>query len=277
MTELDARFSSKGASPTDWVEGRQHIEDAEVFWLSSVRPDGRPHVTPLLSVWHEDSMYFCTGPEERKAKNLKQNPHFTAGADVGDVFQNLTAAQAEARIAGFRDMAQRTERLPFPTLAAVRGLCLAAGLETILTLDLIWASENAQFAFAEPIIGLTPIIGGAYRLAARVGAGRAIETVLTARPYLAATMEQWGLVNRVLPDAELDEKSLSFAQRLAAGPTRAYEVTKRLLCAYRDKGVASADQLTPAACAALFETEDMVHGIESLLEHGPGHARFKGR
>lgn len=203
--------------------------------------------------------------------------NFTAGADVRDVFQNLTAAQAEARIAGFRDMAQRTERLPFPTLAAVRGLCLAAGLETILTLDLIWASENAQFAFAEPIIGLTPLIGGAYRLAARVGAGRALETVLTARPYPAATMEQWGLVNRVLPDAELNEKSLSFAHRLAAGPTRAYEVTKRLLRAYRDKGVASADQLTPAACAALFETEDMIHGIKSLLENGPGHAIFEGR
>ena len=75
VTELDARFSSEGAPPTDWAEGRQHIENAEVFWLSTVRPDGRPHVTPLLSVWHVDAMYFCTGPEERKAKNLKQNPH----------------------------------------------------------------------------------------------------------------------------------------------------------------------------------------------------------
>lgn len=46
-----------------------------MFWLSTVRPDGRPHVTPLLSVWNEDAMYFCTDPEERKAKNLKQNPH----------------------------------------------------------------------------------------------------------------------------------------------------------------------------------------------------------
>ena len=81
VTELDARFSSRGAGPTDWAEGRQHIENAEVFWLSTVRPDGRPHVTPLLSVWHEDAMYFCTGPKERKAKNLKQyaTPHFTAG------------------------------------------------------------------------------------------------------------------------------------------------------------------------------------------------------
>jgi nitroimidazol reductase NimA-like FMN-containing flavoprotein (pyridoxamine 5'-phosphate oxidase superfamily) len=74
VAELHAGFSSPGATPTDWAEGRRHIEGAEVFWLSTVRPDGRPHVTPLLAVWHDDAMYFCTGPDERKAKNLKQNP-----------------------------------------------------------------------------------------------------------------------------------------------------------------------------------------------------------
>jgi enoyl-CoA hydratase/carnithine racemase len=79
----------------------------------------------------------------------------------------------------------------------------------VLALDLIWASDTAQFAFTEPIIGLTPIIGGAYRLAARAGTGRAIETVLTGRPYPAATFAEWGVVNRVLPDAELDEKTRS--------------------------------------------------------------------
>ena len=73
VAELHARFSSHGATPTDWAEGRRHIEAAEVFWLSTVRPDGRPHVTPLLAVWHADAMYFCTGPDERKAKNLRQN------------------------------------------------------------------------------------------------------------------------------------------------------------------------------------------------------------
>jgi enoyl-CoA hydratase/carnithine racemase len=106
-----------------------------------------------------------------------EGEHFTAGAQVDEVFGGLTEAEGAERIEGFLELAQRTERLPFPTLAAVRGLCLAAGLETVLTLDLIWASDTAQFAFAEPIIGLTPIIGGAYRLAARVGTGRAIETV----------------------------------------------------------------------------------------------------
>ena len=72
--ELHARFSSPGATPTDWAEGRLRIDEAEVFWLSTVRPDGRPHVTPLLAVWHDNAMYFCTGADERKAKNLEQNP-----------------------------------------------------------------------------------------------------------------------------------------------------------------------------------------------------------
>jgi nitroimidazol reductase NimA-like FMN-containing flavoprotein (pyridoxamine 5'-phosphate oxidase superfamily) len=73
--ELHTGFSSKGATATDWAQGRRQIDEAQVFWLSTVRPDGRPHVTPLLAVWLDDAMYFCTGPDERKAKNLKHNPH----------------------------------------------------------------------------------------------------------------------------------------------------------------------------------------------------------
>jgi nitroimidazol reductase NimA-like FMN-containing flavoprotein (pyridoxamine 5'-phosphate oxidase superfamily) len=74
-TQLDTRFSSEGAHQTGWTEGQEHLEEAEVFWLSTVRPDGRPHVTPLLAVWCADAMYFCTGSDERKAKNLERNPH----------------------------------------------------------------------------------------------------------------------------------------------------------------------------------------------------------
>ena len=71
-----------------------------------------------------------------------EGENFSAGAQVDDVFQGLSAEQAEERLVGFREMMRRSERLPFPTLAAVRGLCLAAGLETVLALDLIWASET---------------------------------------------------------------------------------------------------------------------------------------
>jgi nitroimidazol reductase NimA-like FMN-containing flavoprotein (pyridoxamine 5'-phosphate oxidase superfamily) len=84
VAELDARFSIEGATPTDWAQASARLEDAQVYWLSTVRPDGRPHVTPLLSVWLEEALYFCTGPTERKAKNLEHNPHcaLTTGTNI---------------------------------------------------------------------------------------------------------------------------------------------------------------------------------------------------
>jgi nitroimidazol reductase NimA-like FMN-containing flavoprotein (pyridoxamine 5'-phosphate oxidase superfamily) len=73
VAELDARYSSEGVAAQDWAQVLGRMEAAEVFWLSTVRPDGRPHVTPLLSVWVDGALYFCTGPGERKAKNLLGN------------------------------------------------------------------------------------------------------------------------------------------------------------------------------------------------------------
>lgn len=73
MAELDAQFSSPDASPTAWADARAQLKAAEIYWLSTVRPDGRPHVTPLIAVWVDDALYFCTGPTERKAKNLESN------------------------------------------------------------------------------------------------------------------------------------------------------------------------------------------------------------
>ncbi len=75
VTTLDDRYSSPDAVPTDWSDALGRLENAELAWLSTVRPDGRPHVTPLLFVWLDATLYFCTGPAERKARNLSRNPH----------------------------------------------------------------------------------------------------------------------------------------------------------------------------------------------------------
>jgi hypothetical protein len=75
VTELEPHFSSGDATPTPWATAREQLAQAEVYWLSTVRPDGRPHVTPLLSVWLDNALYFCTGASERKAKNLASNAH----------------------------------------------------------------------------------------------------------------------------------------------------------------------------------------------------------
>jgi general stress protein 26 len=83
-TELHPQFSSDGATPTPWTEAREQLEKASIYWLATVRPDGRPHVTPLLAIWLDGALYFCTGAGERKAKNLAHNPQcvITTGCNV---------------------------------------------------------------------------------------------------------------------------------------------------------------------------------------------------
>ena len=74
-TEQDTRFGDPDAPPTPWSEARHALETAELFWISTVRSDGRPHVTPLPAVWLDGRLHFCTGPAEQKAVNLARNPH----------------------------------------------------------------------------------------------------------------------------------------------------------------------------------------------------------
>ena len=74
VTELDARFSDPDAVPTPWEEVRRAIDEAELFWLSTVRSDGRPHVTPLPAVWQHGALHFCTGADEQKGVNLARDP-----------------------------------------------------------------------------------------------------------------------------------------------------------------------------------------------------------
>jgi nitroimidazol reductase NimA-like FMN-containing flavoprotein (pyridoxamine 5'-phosphate oxidase superfamily) len=72
--ELDPRFSEPDAVPTPWPEVRALLDQAELFWISTVRRDGRPHVVPLPAVWHDSALHFCTGAEEQKGVNLAADP-----------------------------------------------------------------------------------------------------------------------------------------------------------------------------------------------------------
>lgn len=74
VTTIDPRYSDPEAVATPWEETRRIIETAQVFWLSTVRADGRPHVTPVVAVWDDVTLYFCTGVSEQKARNLRSNP-----------------------------------------------------------------------------------------------------------------------------------------------------------------------------------------------------------
>jgi enoyl-CoA hydratase/carnithine racemase len=205
-----------------------------------------------------------------------EGDNFSAGANV-EIFLDRDEAAARELIAEFMPAIRRFSEIVVPTVAAVQGLCLAAGLEVALSCDLIWAAEGTQLGLVEAVIGATPFGGGTQRLVARAGAGRAAEAVLTARAYPAETMLDWGVVNRVVPAADLRDKAQAFAQRLAAGPTLAHAATKRMIQLTVDDGVDAADAALPEAGAKVMASEDLQNGARTLLEKGPGYATFDAR
>lgn len=75
VTTIDQRFSDPAATAVSWDETRRILEQAEMFWVTTVRSDGRPHMTPLVAVWVDGAVHFHTGPEEQKSVNLRTNPH----------------------------------------------------------------------------------------------------------------------------------------------------------------------------------------------------------
>ena len=217
---------------------------------------------------------------QRKLRGLvlkADEGNFSAGADV-NLFLEMTPEAARERFTGFHKLLHTIESFPFPTMALVRGMCLAGGLEVALAFDLIWAAENALFGQVEVNIGALPFGGGGQRLAARAGSARAKEIVFSGRIYQAKDFEKWNIITRTLPEAELNAKAMAYMQHLANnGATVALGSAKRLINTYFDKGLAEADLLTIDLSADIFATEDLKVGVRSLLKDGPGKARFAGK
>jgi enoyl-CoA hydratase len=199
----------------------------------------------------------------------------SGGVDVA-VFDGLTPEDAVALWRLLLALVHRIEELPFPTIFAAHALTLTAALEIALACDLLVAARSAKFAFAETVVGLTPSMGGTQRIAARAGPARAREMVLTGELYDAATLHGWGVVNKVWDDDGFDERARELATRLAQGPTLAHAATKRIVRAFEEGGVLRADEIVPETSGALFATEDLKGAVRSFLEHGPGHAVYRG-
>ena len=100
ITTLDPRFSDPEAVPTSWEETRRALESAQLSWLTTVRRDGRPHVTPLVAVWLDDALYFTTGPEEQKAVNIEHNRHVavTTGCNEWERGMDVVVEGEAARV-----------------------------------------------------------------------------------------------------------------------------------------------------------------------------------
>jgi hypothetical protein len=105
-TELDPQFSSSDATPIAWAEASERLGQAEIYWLSTMRPDGRPHVTPLIAVWLDDALYFCTGQAERKAKNIARNSYCAVTTGCNALNAEGLDLVVEGQAVQVRDMAK---------------------------------------------------------------------------------------------------------------------------------------------------------------------------
>jgi enoyl-CoA hydratase/carnithine racemase len=202
---------------------------------------------------------------------------FSGGVDVS-MFAAMDGPEAAQRTFDqMIELARRVDRLPCPTVFAAHGLCLTWAFELALACDLILAAESASFGLVERVIGLTPAMGGTQRLAERAGTGRARQFVMEGRPFGAAELERWNVVNLVLSDLGFDDAARSYAAKLAAGPTLAHAATKQVLRDYLEGGVELANDRVGTVAGRLFATEDLQGGVQSFLRDGPGRATFRGR
>ena len=87
--ELDARFSTEEARPTEWATATQVLDATSLYLLSTVRADGRPHVTPVMGIWRDDVLHFCCGPDEQKGRNLAANAHCAMSVGTATVHDGL--------------------------------------------------------------------------------------------------------------------------------------------------------------------------------------------
>ncbi|MFF0727803.1 enoyl-CoA hydratase/isomerase family protein [Streptomyces sp. NPDC004134] len=199
---------------------------------------------------------------------------FAAGADIKEM-QAMDHAAMVARSRGLQESFTALARVPKPVVAAVNGYALGGGCELALCADIRIAGEGAKLGQPEILLGLIPGAGGTQRLARLVGPSRAKDMIFTGRMVKAAEALTIGLVDRVVPDAEVYEQAHAWAARLAKGPAMALRAAKESVDHGLETDLETGLALERSWFAGLFATEDRETGMRSFVEQGPGKAEFR--
>ena len=169
----------------------------------------------------------------------------------------------------------RLTRLDTPVVAAVNGAAAGAGMSLACACDIVVTAESARFTMAYTGAGLTPDGSSTYFLPRIVGLKRALELTLTNRVLSAQEALEWGIVTRVVPDAELLAQAHALGAQLAAGPTKAYGAAKRLLHSGWTETLETQMEHESQSIADMGRTADAAEGMAAFLEKRT--AKFKGR
>jgi 2-(1,2-epoxy-1,2-dihydrophenyl)acetyl-CoA isomerase len=259
-------------------------EDGGVLWLTLNRPEAANALTPdqrdrlieLLAdagarvevralVLGASGRHFCTGADLRVSRPGPERPAGAPDKVVGDVSRML-ADGSQRLVAAVLDCDK-------PVVASVNGTAAGIGAHLALACDLVLAADGARFIEVFVRRGLVPDGGGSWLLPRLVGLSRAKELMFFGDDLGAADAERLGLVNRVVAADELPKLTAEWAGRLAAGPTRALGLTKRLLNRSLDADRATAFREEALAQELNMTSEDANEGVQAFVERRDPHYR----
>ncbi len=261
-----------------------------------------PYTTMLFEVKDQIARITLNRPEAANALNLEmskdlmqaslqcsEDPNiraviitgagrmFSGGGDLKSF-----AAQGEHMPAHLKEVTtylhaavSRFTRMDAPVIAAVNGTAAGAGLSLVCSCDLVLAAESAKFTVAYTRIGLTPDGSSTYFLPRIVGLKRALELTLTNRLFSAQEAQEWGIVTKVVPDANLQAEADTLAAQLASSATGALGAAKRLLHSGWGETLETQMELETQTIAARAHTADGREGITAFLEKRA--AKFTGK
>jgi len=264
--EASADYDSISLSyPAEYVA---QIELDRPHRMNTVSPDMMDEIADAVDHLEEDDevrAILLTGAGDRA---------FSAGADVQSMASNATPLEAIELSRKGQQTFGKLESCPMPVVAGIDGYALGGGMELATCADMRVASERSELGQPEHDLGLLPGWGGTQRLSNIVGEGRAKEIIFTAERYDAAEMADYGFVNEVVPNDEIDERALELAADLAAGPPVAQELTKKAMLAGRDDTDAGLE-VEAQAFGHLIGTDDVMEGITAFM--GDGDPDFQGK
>ncbi len=192
---------------------------------------------------------------------------FVAGADISEM-ASLGAQQGETFGKRGADVFRRIETLPMPVIAAVNGFALGGGCELAMACDIRICSDNARFGQPEVGLGIIPGFSGTVRLARLVGMGMAKQLIFTGKPIKADEAMRIGLVNEVVPQAELMNRAMEIAKQIAACAPLAVSAAKLCINTEWDMEAEDAIAFENRAFGLCFNTEDQKGGMKAFLEKG---------
>lgn len=199
---------------------------------------------------------------------------FMAGGDLATLRADPVQGAADL-LAPLNEAVALLAQLNAPVIAQVHGVAAGAGLSLMLQADLVLAADTTRFNLAYINLGTSCDVGASWALPRLVGLNRALEIALLGDAFTAPQAQQWGLIHRAVPAAELDAAVQQLAQRLASGPTRAYGHMRRLMRASLTRDLATQLQAEAQAFDDCAHSADLREGIEAFFAKRP--ATFQGR